>query len=56
MDHQVRPALGGRSRRALKAELEGRTMRRRHAYEVYVSAPPERVWQAITDPEMTRRY
>lgn len=41
---------------ALKAELEGRTMGPRHAYEVYVNAPPERVWQAITDPEMTRRY
>ena len=42
---------------SLKAELEGRTMNAlRHAYEVYVNAPPERVWQAITDPEMTRHY
>ena len=41
----------------LKAELEGKTMNGpRHAYEVYVNAPPDRVWQAITEPEMTRHY
>ena len=41
----------------LKHVLEGRTMNGpRHAYEVYVAAPPERIWQAITDPEMTSRY
>lgn len=27
-----------------------------HLYEIYIKAPPERVWQAITDPEYTRRY
>lgn len=27
-----------------------------HVYEIYIKAPPERVWQAITDPDYTRRY
>ena len=27
-----------------------------HVYEMFVNAPPERVWQAITDPEFTRHY
>lgn len=27
-----------------------------HVYEVYIQAQPERIWQAITDPELTRRY
>ena len=27
-----------------------------HVYEVYIRATPERIWQAITDPEMTKRY
>jgi uncharacterized protein YndB with AHSA1/START domain/DNA-binding transcriptional ArsR family regulator len=41
----------------LKAVLERRAMGApSHAYEVYIAAPAERVWQAITDPEMTRRY
>ena len=28
----------------------------RHVYEIFVQASPRRVWQAITDPEYTRRY
>jgi uncharacterized protein YndB with AHSA1/START domain/DNA-binding transcriptional ArsR family regulator len=28
----------------------------KHVYEVYIQAPAERVWQAITDPEITRQY
>ena len=28
----------------------------RHVYEVYIKAAPEQVWQAITDPDFTRRY
>jgi uncharacterized protein YndB with AHSA1/START domain/DNA-binding transcriptional ArsR family regulator len=28
----------------------------KHVYEIYIQAPPERVWQAITDPELTRQY
>jgi len=27
-----------------------------HVYEVYIHATPERIWQAITDPDLTRRY
>ena len=25
-------------------------------YQVFIKAPPEQVWQAITDPEWTQRY
>jgi uncharacterized protein YndB with AHSA1/START domain len=28
----------------------------RHVYETYVKATPDRVWQAITDPDFTQRY
>lgn len=28
----------------------------RHVYEVYVAASPERVWQALTDSELTKGY
>ena len=28
----------------------------RHVYEVYIKAPPEQVWEAITDPTFTRQY
>lgn len=27
-----------------------------HVFEVYVRATPEQIWQALTDPAMTRRY
>ncbi len=27
-----------------------------HVYEIFVKAPPERVWQALIDPEFTRQY
>ena len=27
-----------------------------HVYEIFVKASPRRVWQAITDPDYTRRY
>jgi uncharacterized protein YndB with AHSA1/START domain len=27
-----------------------------HVYEIYIKAQPEAVWQAITDPDWTRRY
>lgn len=30
--------------------------RTRFTYTVYVKAVPERVWQGLTDPEMTERY
>jgi uncharacterized protein YndB with AHSA1/START domain/DNA-binding transcriptional ArsR family regulator len=28
----------------------------RHVYEVYIAASPERVWQALTDSELTKQY
>ena len=28
----------------------------RQVYEVYIRTTPEKLWQAITDPEMTKRY
>ena len=28
----------------------------KHVYEVYIQAPIERVWQALTDPELTKQY
>lgn len=27
-----------------------------HLYEIFIAAPPERVWQALIDPDFTRRY
>ncbi|HET6381152.1 MAG TPA: metalloregulator ArsR/SmtB family transcription factor [candidate division Zixibacteria bacterium] len=42
----------------LKASLEGtRPMSvPKHIYHIYIRTTPERLWQAITDPEMTQRY
>ncbi|MQA89643.1 MAG: metalloregulator ArsR/SmtB family transcription factor [Gemmatimonas sp.] len=37
----------------LKRELEA-TMER--VFEIYIKTTPERLWQAITDPEMRRKY
>ena len=28
----------------------------RHVFRIHIRATPEQVWQAITDPEFTRRY
>jgi uncharacterized protein YndB with AHSA1/START domain/DNA-binding transcriptional ArsR family regulator len=42
---------------ALKATLEGDTMNTlKHVYEVYIRTTPEKLWEAITRPEMTRQY
>ncbi|HEY7466654.1 MAG TPA: SRPBCC domain-containing protein [Dehalococcoidia bacterium] len=38
----------------LKQELEERTMEK--VFEIYIKTTPERLWQAITDPEMRRKY
>ncbi len=27
-----------------------------HVYEIFINATPERVWQALTDPEFTKQY
>jgi uncharacterized protein YndB with AHSA1/START domain len=39
----------------LKSDLEGRA-RPRHEFRLYIRASIERVWQAITEPELTARY
>jgi uncharacterized protein YndB with AHSA1/START domain/DNA-binding transcriptional ArsR family regulator len=49
------PVLGAMS--ALKRHLEAPPMETfDHVYSVYIQAPPERVWQAITDGDDTVRY
>ncbi len=38
----------------LKRDLEEGTMEK--VFEIYIKTTPERLWQAITDPELRRRY
>jgi uncharacterized protein YndB with AHSA1/START domain len=38
----------------LKRRLEDRTMEK--VFEIYIKTTPERLWEAITDPEMRRKY
>jgi uncharacterized protein YndB with AHSA1/START domain len=38
----------------LKSTLEDRTMEK--VFEIYIKTTPERLWEAITDPEMRRKY
>ncbi len=38
----------------LKHELEDRTMEK--VFEIYIKTTPERLWEAITEPELRRRY
>jgi len=38
----------------LKHRLEERTMEK--VYEIYIKTTPERLWEAITDPEMRAKY
>jgi len=38
----------------LKTKLENHTMQKE--FEIYIKTTPERLWQAITDPEMRRKY
>ncbi len=38
----------------LKHQLEDRTMEK--VYEIYIKTTPERLWQAITNPEMRAKY
>ncbi|HLZ27641.1 MAG TPA: SRPBCC domain-containing protein [Chloroflexota bacterium] len=41
----------------LKVNLEGPASGRpRHVFQVYIRTTPERLWQAISDPEVTQRY
>lgn len=49
------PWAGGLNR--LRAVLEGEAMRApKHVYEVYIRTTPEKLWEAITNPEMTKQY
>ena len=38
----------------LKQRLESETMEK--IFEIYIKTTPERLWQAITDPEMRAKY
>jgi uncharacterized protein YndB with AHSA1/START domain len=38
----------------LKRQLEDRTME--HVFEIYIKTTPERLWAAITNPELRRQY
>ena len=38
----------------LKHELEDKTMEK--VFEIYIKTTPERLWEAITNPEMRRKY
>jgi uncharacterized protein YndB with AHSA1/START domain len=38
----------------LKRDLEKKTMEK--IYEIYIKTTPERLWEAITNPEMRRKY
>ncbi len=53
--HYQAPLVGAIA--AMKEQLEDEDMDRpMHVSEVYIRTTPERLWQAITDPEQTRRY
>src|SRR5262245_32556417 len=39
---------------SLKQRLEEQTMEK--IFEIYIKTTPERLWQAITDPDMRRKY
>jgi DNA-binding transcriptional ArsR family regulator len=38
----------------LKKEIEEKTMEK--VFEIYIKTTPERLWEAITDPEIRRKY
>ena len=38
----------------LKSEIEDETMEK--VFEIYIKTTPERLWEAITDPEQRSRY
>lgn len=43
----------------LKYRLEGENQemsKHRHRYEIYIRTTPEKLWQALTDGEITRKY
>jgi uncharacterized protein YndB with AHSA1/START domain/DNA-binding transcriptional ArsR family regulator len=42
----------------LKTHLEGDTVmnKPKHVYEIYIRTTPQKLWDAITNPELTRQY
>ena len=48
------PWVGGMA--DLKYDLERPMSNPLHVYEIYIRATPERIWQAITDSELVKRY
>lgn len=40
----------------LKFELEGESSMKKHVYQILIRTSPERLWQALTDPEMTYKF
>lgn len=40
----------------LRDELEGQDMTTSKVFEIYIRTTPERLWEAITDPETRRRF
>jgi uncharacterized protein YndB with AHSA1/START domain/DNA-binding transcriptional ArsR family regulator len=40
----------------LKHSLERPMSSPKHVYEIYIQTTPERLWQAITDPDLVKRY
>jgi uncharacterized protein YndB with AHSA1/START domain len=49
------PWVGGMT--AMKKHLEAPTVNEpMHVYEIYIRATPERIWQALTDSELVKRY
>lgn len=45
---------GGLNR--LKTELESENKMKKHVYQILIKTSPERLWQALTDPEMTHQF
>lgn len=50
----ARPWTSGLNR--LKFELESEDKLNKHVYQILIQTSPERLWQALTDPEMTIQY
>lgn len=42
--------------RGLRDELEGQDMSTSKVFEIYIRTTPQRLWQAITDPDTRRRF
>src|SRR6476619_3999519 len=40
----------------LKHSLEGTMDKPKHVYQIWIRTTPEKLWQAITDPDITQKY